>query len=119
MKSRIQPDSTQLAVRSSIGIWFYDVHTLAPKLNLFTGHTDPVNAMAYSPDGKTLASGSSDKTIRLWDTVTGDHRQTLEGPYGGSQVHSIHSGWSHSCQWELVGRNSFVGCPHRRTQANP
>jgi WD40 repeat protein len=31
-----------------------------------------VNSVAYSPDGKTLASGSSDDTIKLWDVTTGN-----------------------------------------------
>ena len=35
------------------------------------GHKDGVNSIAYSSDGKTLASGSLDKTIILWDVATG------------------------------------------------
>ena len=44
-----------------------------------TGHTDSVYTVAFSPDGKTLASGSDDDTARLWDVVTGQHKQTLAG----------------------------------------
>ena len=35
--------------------------------------------MAFSPDGKTLASGSEDKTIKLWDVATGKEQATLKG----------------------------------------
>jgi WD40 repeat protein len=35
------------------------------------GHTAVVSSVAYSPDSKTLASGSFDRTIKLWDVTTG------------------------------------------------
>ena len=55
------------------------------------GHRNSVISVAFSPDGSTLASGSGDDTIRLWNAVTGEHKMTLEGHRGGSQFGSIQS----------------------------
>ncbi len=46
------------------------------------GHVLPVFAVAFSPDGKTLASGSEDHTIRLWDLATSKEIHPLEGHQG-------------------------------------
>jgi len=40
-------------------------------VNLRLIHTDCVNSVSFSPDGKLLASCSDDKTVMIWDAVTG------------------------------------------------
>src|SRR5678816_35988 len=42
------------------------------------GHTLSIKSLAFSPDDKTLLSGSVDRTARLWDVVTGQEVLTLK-----------------------------------------
>jgi WD40 repeat protein len=44
------------------------------------GHQGSVLAVSFSPDGKIVASGCKDTTIKFWDPQTGSLRQTLTGP---------------------------------------
>jgi WD40 repeat protein len=43
------------------------------------GHKGPVYGVAFSPDGKRLATSSADSTIKLWDAATGSELLTLKG----------------------------------------
>jgi hypothetical protein len=63
------------------------------------GHTGSVVSVAWSPDGKTLASGSGDKTIKLWEAATGKLLTTLEG----------HTGTVVSVAWSPDGKTLASG----------
>src|SRR5262249_40168122 len=49
------------------------------EIQVLRGHKAEVSAVAFSPDGQWLVSGSHDKTIKIWRVVTGREAQTLEG----------------------------------------
>ncbi|MXV74003.1 PQQ-binding-like beta-propeller repeat protein [Candidatus Poribacteria bacterium] len=49
------------------------------RIATLAGHTDSVNALAFSPDSTMIATASSDTTIRLWNTNTGDIKTILIG----------------------------------------
>ena len=68
------------------------------------GHTDHVNSLAVLPDGR-LASGSSDKTIRLWDIKTGIETARLEGHTDRVTAICLLSDWRlASCSWDKTIR---------------
>src|SRR5262249_865534 len=52
------------------------------------GHTDEVRCVAISPDGKTIASGGADNTIRFWDVASGKEQAMLKNAavYGVDSV---------------------------------
>jgi len=60
-------------------------------MHVFRGHTDWVCSVAFSPDGRTLVSGSADGTMRLWDMQTKACIRTLrsDGPYERMRITGV------------------------------
>jgi WD40 repeat protein/tetratricopeptide (TPR) repeat protein len=66
----------ELAKFGALTVW--DAITGQETLSL-RGHTSQVHSVAFSPDGKRLASASADGTVRVWDAATGQQERTLKG----------------------------------------
>jgi WD40 repeat protein len=47
-------------------------------LQTLEGHTESVSSVTFSHDGRRLASGSDDRTVRIWDAETGVLQQTID-----------------------------------------
>src|SRR5207237_108071 len=71
------------------------------------GHSDNVDTLAWSPDGKRIASGSDDETVQVWNAFDGKKANTHSGPakewwdWGRRAVHAL--AWSPDSQYIASG----------------
>jgi WD40 repeat protein len=66
--------------------------------NLKSGHTEIARALAWSPDGQRVATGSDDKTAVIWDAAAAMVVKKLEHPCGVIAIT-----WSHDAKWLATG----------------
>ena len=78
-----------------------------------------VTSVAFSPDGKTLASGSADKTIKLWDVATGKEQATLKGHTGDVSFRGVQPGRQDAGLGERRQDDQAVGRDNGQVMPSP
>jgi hypothetical protein len=73
-------------------------------LHTLVGHKEPIDMLAFSPDGLRLATASWDKTVKIWDVKAGTELMTLEGH--GREVYPV--AYSRNGRFVLSGDHSGV-----------
>jgi WD40 repeat protein len=69
------------------------------QLRAFAGHTAAVTSVAFSPDCKSLLTGSQDKTAALWDAASGERIRTFQG----------HTNWVQAVAFSPDGKRVLTG----------
>ncbi len=69
------------------------------KISILEGHSKPITALTYSPDGTLIATGSKDKTIIVWNAQSGNQLKVLQG----------HSGTINSLAFSSDGKLLYSG----------
>jgi WD40 repeat protein len=85
----------QHTARTSLSAWQYSL----PKLQAVFSHAGVVTGVAFSPDGKTVITGSQDHTARLWDAATGQ-------PIGRTLTHG---NWVRAVAFSPDGKTVITG----------
>ncbi len=96
----------------SIKLWDAAAGTMVREFKAYSpkdfekGHRDGVFAVAFSPDGKFIASGSSDRTIKLWGLADGQVARSFVNPNlkPDAGVPVAHPGWVYGLRFTADGK---------------
>jgi len=81
------PDGRILAVALGLTVALWDVARAAELPPLQGKQAGPVWSVAFTPDGQTLMTGSTDGTVKFWDVATGRERSAFD--WGIGRVHVV------------------------------
>jgi WD40 repeat protein/serine/threonine protein kinase len=97
-------DGRRLASRRENAVTVWDATTGREQLTL-KGHAGAVRCVAFSPDGKLIATGSEDGAVKVWDAATGQEKRSLEmrNQYGNKADRIRGVGFSPDGQRMLAG----------------
>jgi WD40 repeat protein len=74
----LSPDATRAVSSGDDDVRLWDLRS-GKQLRVLPAHSDGISAVAFSPDGKRIATGGGDKLVKIWDAATGKLLHTLTG----------------------------------------
>src|SRR5262249_52933419 len=96
------PDGKRIAIGAKETVVIYDVKS-HQELTTLRGHTGDVYTVAFSPDGRWIASAGEDSTVKVWESHTGKIIRSFRG----------HTGLVNSLAFRLDGRSLISGSRDR------
>jgi WD40 repeat protein len=104
-------DSELLAATSGTKMYIWNVGK-EQQICVLSGHTDYIHKAAWSPNGKWLVSASRDRTLRVWDPITGRCHATVDS--NTARIRGLV--WAPECSWfASAGQDGYVRIWDART----
>ncbi len=101
---------------ATLRIWDLETGT---QIRECEGHTMEITSVAFSPDGKTIVTSSYDKSVRLWDTASGQQSQVAGWPHQSRGKRGLHVGRQTRRELRRCQRPDAAHLGHGVGQATP